>query len=408
MQGLLKTSGQTLAAVGLPTATLSPDYPGSTAGAEQIPFSALRGFTQLYAAIKARDPALDDMQLFEGAIRAMVAGLDGRSDYLDAEQLQELKTLPPGIGGIGVEVSKEGSVIRVVAAIEDTPAARVGLTAGETLTAIDGQPVAALSLSEVARRLRGPVGSTVVLVVTDVHGRNIQTRVRRERITLKGVTSRLAGAHIAYVRIAAFRAGTGRDLGDQLTQLEQATRLDGVILDLRNNPGGVLNDAVAVADAFLAQGTIVTLHGRNESAPLRFSATPDRQHPRRETLPLVVLVNGGTASGAEIVTAALQDHHRAHVIGSGTYGLATVATLFPLPNGGALKLTTSRYLRPTETALHGQGITPDTCFAHDTPPTARQPPTPCAQDARPAPPGEPDRELAYALQRLAPATASER
>ena len=166
--------------------------------------------------------------------------------------------------------------------------------------------------------------------------------------------------------------------------------------------------AVAVADAFIADGTIVSLRGRTEQANMRFSATPNRQHPFQEALPLVVLVNGGTASGAEILTAALQDHHRAEVIGSGTYGLAMVATIFPLPNGGALKLTTSRYLRPTETALQGQGITPDVCFAPNTPPTARQPSTPCAKTARPAQEGEPDRELAYAVERLSRSTARER
>ncbi len=405
MQGLLTTSGLTLADVGLPTAALRMNDPGTTADAEPIPFSSLRAFSELYAAIKKRDPALDDMRLFEGAIRGMLTPLDGRSDYLDVEQLNDLKGSSPHTGAIGLELTKEGSAIHIVSALEDTPASRMDFNAGETLTHIDGQPVAGLSLTEVARRLRGPVGSSVALTHTGPRGQSRLTQLQRERIFYTAITSRMASEHIAYVRIKALHNNASRDLDTQLTRLEQTTRLDGIILDLRNNPGGVLNQAVAVADTFIAHGTIVSLRGRTEQANLRYTATPNRPHPQRETLPLVVLVNGGTASGAEILTAALQDNRRAQVIGSGTYGLASVATLFPLPNGGALKLTTSRYLRPAETAIQGQGITPDVCFADNAAPIVRKPPAPCARHARLAQSTAPDRELAYAVERLGRAGA---
>lgn len=406
MQGLLKTSGLSLARVGLPPAALTIEDEQRTSGPEQIPFASLRAFTQLYSAIKAADPSLDDARLFEGAIRGMLSGLDERSDYLDAETVNALKPGQPGTAAIGLEITKKDGVIRVVAPLEDSPAARSGLAAGDEIDAIDGNPLKDVPLARAVNLLRGRAGTTVVLSVTNTAGEKTEISIQRQVIVPMRVTGRLVGQNIAYVRIGAFHSGTARELNNQLTNLEESSsgNLNGLILDLRNNPGGVLAEAVLVADEFVADGQLVSVQGRTAASSLQFTATKNRQHPTRETVPMVVLVDGGTASGSEIVAAALQDYRRAVIVGSNTYGLATVQTLFPLPNGGALKLTTGQVLRPSKGDIHRHGVIPDVCVRGEKTvsinPENPADPSVCPQAMRHYHVGEPDFELEFAADYL--------
>ncbi|HXH02955.1 MAG TPA: S41 family peptidase [Candidatus Competibacteraceae bacterium] len=331
------------------------------AGSEQLPIDELRLFTEVLERVKQDyvEP-IDDKKLLENAIRGILNGLDPHSSYLDQEAFDELQTGTSGeFGGLGIEIDMEDGFVKVVAPIEDTPAARAGIKAGDLIIRLDDTPVKGLSLNEAVKLMRGKPNTAIVLtVVREGEEKPLKITVVRDIIQVKSVKSQLLEPGFGHVRITQFQARTSRNLQEALSQLQQSNGepLKGLILDLRNNPGGVLNGAVEVADAFLDKGQIVYTQGRTEDSRQSFQATPG---DALQGAPLVVLVNSGSASASEIVAGALQDHHRGIIMGERTFGKGSVQTILPLQNGTAVKLTTARYYTPSGRSIQAEGIEPD-------------------------------------------------
>lgn len=302
---------------------------------------------------------VSDESLIEAAVYGMVADLDPHSLFLSADRFRDVQVSTSGnYAGIGVELNTQNDSIVVIAPVDDSPAARAGIRAGDTIVKVDDIAVDPAHLEDALTQMRGEVGSTVVLSVTrsDVAG-VLNYELQRERISLKSVSSRMLEAGIAYVRISQFSETTAKDFTAQLINLESDNgALNGLVIDLRNNPGGVLDAAVQVTDNFLDQGVIVSADGRTATSDFEFSA---HAGDILEGAALVVLVNGGSASAAEIVAGALQDHARGTVMGVKTFGKGSVQTVLPLAGGQAVKLTTSRYFTPSGDSIHGRGIEPD-------------------------------------------------
>jgi len=304
---------------------------------------------------------IDDRQIVESAIRGIVADLDRHSSFLDAEQYEDILINTSGnYTGIGLDVNLEGGRVTVVAPLDDAPAARAGILPGDVVVSVDDIPVNQDNVEATVGRMRGAPGTAVTLDVLRV-GSVVPLRfaLTRTEVQVKTVTSEYLGNGLAYVRLAAFTEHTPSDLERAARELKEAAGgepLLGLVLDLRSNPGGVLGAAVQVADTFLAEGRIVSGTGRVRQAQFEeFAHVGDAL----ETVPTVVLVNGSSASAAEIVAGALQDHHRARIIGETTYGKGSVQTVMPLGEGSAIKLTTSRYLTPSGRSINGTGIEPD-------------------------------------------------
>ncbi|NNF17202.1 MAG: S41 family peptidase [Gammaproteobacteria bacterium] len=300
-----------------------------------------------------------DQQLFEAAVSGMVAGLDPHSVFLSAERFRDVKISTTGnYAGIGVELNTENRAIVVVAPIDGGPAARAGMLAGDTIIMVDGVPVNPDSIDEALTHMRGEIGSSVALSVMRKNVAEVLSfDLIREQINLSSVSGRMLEEGLAYVRISQFSETTHQDLHVFLSELARLHgKLQGLVIDLRNNPGGVLDAAVRVSDIFLDDGVIVTADGRTDSSDFEFSAHPG---DAINGAGLVVLVNSGSASAAEIVAGALQDHARSTVIGEKTFGKGSVQTVLPLADGQALKLTTSYYFTPSGASIHGQGIEPD-------------------------------------------------
>jgi carboxyl-terminal processing protease len=301
-------------------------------------------------------------EMVDDALRGLVSGLDPYSTYLDAEEYADLRVSTAGTyAGIGIEVSTADRALRVVRPFRDSPAAVAGIQSGDMISAIDGTPVGA-NLEEAMARMRGPRGSTVKLAVTRV-GQNLplEFTVERAQVDVHSVAmAKLEGGYL-YARITAFSDTTAGDFAASIARLrrDMPAKPRGVVLDLRNNPGGVLESAVEVADQLLETGVIVTADGRTPAARFTMEATPGEVLPG---VPVVVLVNASTASAAEILAGALQDHHRAVLLGRRTFGKGSVQTVMPLREGRAIKLTTSRYFTPSGRSIQGQGITPDHTF----------------------------------------------
>ncbi|MGK0674744.1 MAG: S41 family peptidase [Halothiobacillaceae bacterium] len=328
---------------------------------ESLPINELRTFTEVYARIKADyvEP-VDDKTLLTHAIRGMLAGLDPHSSYLDPEEFKELQAGTSGtFGGLGIEVGMEDGFVKVIAPIDDTPAQRAGLQAGDLIIRLDDKPVQGMSLNDAVKLMRGEPGTKIKLtVVRKGQEKPWELTIERAIIRVKSVKSRVLEPGYAYVRITQFQSQTGEQLRQALEDLQKQAdgKLKGLVLDLRNNPGGVLQAAVSVADAFLEDGLVVYTDGRVKDAKLRYSAhAGDLLHGA----PMVVLVNGGSASASEIVAGALQDHKRAIVMGSKTFGKGSVQSIQELANGGAVKLTTSRYYTPSGRSIQAEGIVPD-------------------------------------------------
>ena len=326
-----------------------------------LPLDELRTFTEVFSRIKSDyvEP-VEDKKLLSDAVQGMLAGLDPHSSYLDAESFKDVRVETEGqFGGLGIEVTMENGFVKVVAPIEDTPAARADVRTGDLIIRIDEKAVKGMSLTEAVRRMRGKPGTEIVLtVVREGQPKPLRIALQRAVIKIQSVKHKLLEPGYGYVRITQFQAGTEKSLNEAVKKLraENDGALRGVVLDLRNNPGGVLNSAVAVSDAFLDKGLIVYTDGRIADARLRFSATPgDILHGA----PMVVLVNGGSASASEIVAGALQDHKRAVVMGTKTFGKGSVQTIVPVSNGSALKLTTARYYTPGGRSIQATGIVPD-------------------------------------------------
>ncbi len=327
--------------------------------ADTIPFAELRTFTEVFSRIESDyvEP-VSDKKLLENAIRGMLSGLDPHSAYLNPEEYKELRIGTTGqFGGLGIEVGMENGFIKVIAPIDDTPAQRAGIKAGDLIIRLDDKPVKGMSLQEAVKIMRGKPGTSITLtIVREGEDKPLKITITRAIIKIKSVKSRILEPGYGYVRITSFQSRTGEQLHKAIAKLEKDGALKGLILDLRNNPGGVLNAAVAVSDAFLDKGKIVYTDGRIEEAKMEFKATPGDVI---EGVPMVVLINAGSASASEIVAGALQDHRRAIIMGQKSFGKGSVQTILPLSNGGAIKLTTARYYTPSGRSIQAEGIVPD-------------------------------------------------
>ncbi len=304
---------------------------------------------------------VSDRDLVENSINGMLTGLDPHSSYMNAKQWQDMQVQTSGeFGGLGLEVTAEDGLIKVVSPIDDTPAAHAGLKAGDLIVSLDGHTVEGLSLNDAVDKMRGPPNSPIKLTIKrEGVDKPIEVSLLREIIRPPVVKSRLDDNGIAYLRVSSFNEQTDQSLRAGLSKLRQQAggKLNGIVLDLRNNPGGLLDQAVAVANDFLDQGEIVSTRARHAEDSERWDAKSSGDIA--SGLPLVVLINGGSASASEIVAGALQDHHRAVLVGTRSFGKGSVQTVIPLPGNGAMRLTTARYYTPSGRSIQGLGITPD-------------------------------------------------
>ena len=326
--------------------------------AAPLPLNELRTFTEVLERIRTSyvEP-VDDATLLESAIRGMLEGLDPHSAYLEPEAFQGLQDTTTGqFGGLGLEVGQEDGFIKVISPIDDTPASRAGIEPGDLIVKIDDHPVKGMSLMDAVDQMRGPAGSKITLTVVRGAGRPFDVELERAVIKVKSVRTETLEPGYAYLRITQFQNNTGDEVRRSLGSLTDKGELKGLVMDLRNNPGGVLQSAVEVADAFLTDGLIVYTKGRLPNSELRFNATAN--NPGGE-IPLVVLINGGSASASEIVAGALQDRGRAVIMGTDSFGKGSVQTVLPLNNDRALKLTTALYYTPKGRSIQAQGIVPD-------------------------------------------------
>ena len=329
--------------------------------ADTLPLKDLQTFVEILNRVKTDyvEP-VDDKTLLQNAVRGMLSGLDPHSAYLDKEEFRDMNVATTGkYGGLGIEVQSQNGVVRVVAPIDDTPAARAGIQPGDLIVKIDDTPVKGLGITEAVNKMKGDPGTKVTLtLVRENTPQPVVVELKREIIKLESVRGRMLEPGYAYLRISQFQTGTGKSLDDELAKLTKQAggSLKGVVLDLRNNPGGVLNAAVDVSDTFLDKGVIVSMKGRIPDSDREFDATPGDELNGK---PLVVLVNGGSASASEIVAGALQDNHRAVLVGSRTFGKGSVQTILPLQDESAIKLTTARYYTPSGRSIQAEGITPD-------------------------------------------------
>src|SRR5579862_3428364 len=305
------------------------------------------------------DNVTDDT-LIEGAINGMLTSLDPHSNYLNAKNFNDMKVQTRGeFGGLGIEVSMENGLVKVVSPIDDTPAAHAGLKPGDLITHLDGTPVQGLTLPEAVDRMRGPVNSEINLTIRREGREPFDVKLTRAIIKIQSVRSHVEANNVGYVRITSFNEQTDVGLNNAMKTLKQQAnnKLIGVVLDLRNNPGGLLDQAVAVSDAFLDKGEIVSTRGRRSDDAQRYNAHPGAKPA--SGLPMAVLINGGSASASEIVAGALQDHHRAILIGTRSFGKGSVQTIIPLAGHGAMRLTTARYYTPSGRSIQAKGIDPD-------------------------------------------------
>ena len=329
--------------------------------ATTLPLDELRTFSEVFGKVKedyVED--VDDKELLEGAIRGMLSSLDPHSAYLDKEEFKELQVGTTGqFGGLGIEVSMEDGFVKVVSPIDDTPAQRAGMQSGDLIIRLDDTPVKGMSLNDAVKLMRGKPGTDIVLmVVRKGEDAPLTVTITRDIIKVKSVKSRTLEEGFGYLRITSFQTKTGEQMRKAISDMkkEHGGELDGRVLDLRNNPGGVLGAAVAVSDAFVKKGLIVYTEGRAEDAALKFNATPN---DILNGAPIVVLINAGSASASEIVAGALQDHKRAVIMGSQSFGKGSVQTIFPMSNQSAVKITTARYFTPAGRSIQAEGIVPD-------------------------------------------------
>jgi carboxyl-terminal processing protease len=325
-----------------------------------LPLDDLRTFAEVMDRIKsAYVEPVSDKTLLENAIKGMLSNLDPHSAYLEPEAFRDLQESTSGeFGGLGIELGSEDGFLKVVSPIDDTPASAAGIQPGDLIVKIDGQPTKGLSLMEAVEKMRGKPGSEIELTLVREGGRPFDIELTRAVIKVRSVKSQLLDEGYGYIRITQFQVNTGEEVGKALAKLrkDNGKKLRGIVLDLRNNPGGVLQAAVEVTDHFLKKGLIVYTEGRIANSELRFNADPA---DASEGVPLVVLINGGSASASEIVAGALQDHKRGVLMGTDSFGKGSVQTVLPLNNDRALKLTTALYFTPNGRSIQAQGIVPD-------------------------------------------------
>ena len=315
---------------------------------------------------------VDSRKLLEGAINGMMKSLDPHSTYMTAEMYKDLEAETRGsFGGIGIEITIKKDVLTVVSPVEDTPAYNAGIKAGDHIIQIDGKSTKDITIMEAVKKLRGPKDTKVTVTIM----REDMTKpkdfvITRSIIKIKSVKSKIYDDHIGYIRVSSFQERTADDLKKELRDIKAKNGvLEGIILDLRNNPGGLLNQAVSVADVFLKSGVIVTTKGRTRNMETKSVAKDDGDEP---ACPIIAMVNEGTASAAEIVSGALQDNGRALVLGTNTFGKGSVQTVIPLEEGSALKLTTAQYYTPSGRSIQAEGIKPDIIIKYIRPPEERE------------------------------------
>src|SRR5437016_2374511 len=324
-------------------------------------YKQLNLFGEVFERVRAEyvDEVSDDT-LVESAINGMLTSLDPHSNYLNTKNFNDMKVQTRGeFGGLGIEVSMESGLVKVVSPIDDTPAARAGLKPGDLITHLDGAPVQGLTLPEAVEKMRGPVNSDITLTVRREGQEPFDVKLTRAVIKIQSVRSHIEGNNIGYIRVTSFNEQTDVGLNNAMKNLKaQANnKLIGVVLDLGNGPGGLLDQAVAVSDAFLDKGEIVSTRGRRSDDAQRYNARPGAKPA--SGLPIAVLINGGSASASEIVAGALQDHRRAILLGTKSFGKGSVQTIIPLPGHGAMRLTTARYYTPSGRSIQAKGIEPD-------------------------------------------------
>ncbi len=324
-------------------------------------FSAMTLFGDVVERVRAEyvDP-VDRKTLIENALNGMLSGLDPHSSYMNAQQFREMQVQTHGeFGGLGIEVTQDNGFIKVISPIDDTPASRAGVKAGDLILSIDGQTVQGLALNDAVDKMRGAPNSKIKLQIKRAGvDTPIELTMTREVIKIQAAKSHMEANDIAYIRLTGFTEQTDSGLRHAYQQLkaQSGDHLHGVVLDLRNNPGGLLDQAIAVSDDFIDQGEIVSTRARNPQDSQRWNA---KGGDMTDGLPMVVLTNGGSASASEIVAGALQDHRRAIILGTRTFGKGSVQTLIPLPGNGAMRLTTARYYTPSGRSIQGLGIVPD-------------------------------------------------
>ncbi len=328
---------------------------------DTLPLDELRTFTEVFAKVKNDYvETIDDRKLIENAIRGMLEGLDPHSAYLDKKSYKDLQEGTSGeFGGLGIEVGMEDGFVKVISPIDGTPAETSGIEAGDLIIRLDDKSVKGMSLNDAVNLMRGKPGSDIVLtIVREGVDKPLSITITRDIITVKSVRSETLEPGFGYVRVSNFQTHTAEDLRKALEKLkeENENNLSGLILDLRNNPGGILNAAVGVSDLFLDSGLIVYTEGRIQDSKLNFNAKPS---DILRDAPIIVLVNGGSASASEIVAGALQDHERAIIMGERTFGKGSVQTILPMNDEAALKLTTARYFTPSGRSIQASGIEPD-------------------------------------------------
>jgi len=312
----------------------------------------------------------DDSKLVESAINGMLQGLDPHSSYMDPKSFKDMQIQTRGeFGGLGIEVTMEDGLVKVVAPIDETPAAKAGVMAGDIITHLDDEPVQGLTLNQAVEKMRGPVNTKIRLkIMRKGQDKPTEITIVRDIIRVRSVRSRVESDDVAYIRLTQFNEQTTEGLKKAITDMTAQIgndKLKGYVLDLRNNPGGLLDQAISVSDAFLEKGEIVSTRGRNAEETQRFNA---RAGDLTKGKPVIVLINGGSASASEIVAGALQDHKRATVLGTRSFGKGSVQTIIPLGSGnGALRLTTARYFTPSGTSIQAKGIKPDVEVLQDVP-----------------------------------------
>ncbi|MEH6457391.1 MAG: S41 family peptidase [Cocleimonas sp.] len=328
---------------------------------QSLPLTQLKKFSEVYARIKNDYvEVVDDKKLMTDAISGMLKGLDPHSDYLDEDSFKELREGTSGeFGGLGIEVGQENGYIKVIAPIDDTPAKKAGIKSGDLIIRINEKSLKGMSLNNAVKLMRGKPGEAIDLVITrESQSAPLKIKVVRAVIKIKSVKQRILEKDYGYLRISNFQSKTTISTRDAIEKLkkENKSNIKGLVLDLRDNPGGVLTGAVGVSDVFLSSGNIVYTEGRVEDAVMSYDATPD---DLLDGAPLVVLVNQGSASASEIVAGALQDHKRALILGTKTFGKGSVQTVLPLDEKTGLKLTTARYFTPAGRSIQAKGIEPD-------------------------------------------------
>ena len=330
--------------------------------AESIPLEDIRSLSEVFGKIKQNYVEdVEDKVLLENAIRGLLSGLDPHSAYLDKKAFTDLREGTSGeFGGLGIVVGMEEGYVKVISPIDETPAERAGVKSGDLIIRLDDKNVKGMSLEDAVKIMRGKPKTDILLtIVREGADKPLKITITRDIIKVQSVRSKTLDKGFGYIRISAFQERTGSDLRKAISKLKRANNkkdLKGLVLDLRNNPGGLLSAAVEVSDAFLENGVVVSIKGRDESNTMTHSA---KGMDLMNEAPIIVLINGGSASASEIVAGALQDHKRAIIMGTQSFGKASVQTVVPLGNGSALKLTTARYYTPAGTSIQAKGITPD-------------------------------------------------